>query len=114
MLNDYIAGLLIERSGFELWPESAFCRWERRLALTLILSTQASMETVRETVTKCHSSLWWTSVQKKTSNPGHIKKLLEIIELALYIDLCACLHSLFSSLTSDYSTECFSVRMYTK
>lgn len=87
MLNDYIAGLLIERSGFELWPESAFCRWERHLALT---------ETVRETVTKCHSSLWWTSVQKKTSNP-HIKKLLEIIEIALYVHLCACLHSLFSS-----------------
>ena len=105
MLNDYIAGLLIERSGFELWPESAFCRWERHLALTLILSTQASTETVRETVTKCHSSLWWTSVhsslwwtsvQKKTSNP-HIKKLLEIIEIALYVHLCACLHSLFSS-----------------
>lgn len=92
MLNDYIAGLLIERSGFELWPESAFCCWERHLALTLILSTQASTETV----TKCHSSLWWTSVQKKTSNP-HIKKLLEIIELALYVHLCACLHSLFSS-----------------
>lgn len=35
--------------------------------------------------------------KKKTSNPGHIKKLLEIIELALYVDLCACLHSLFSS-----------------
>lgn len=96
MLNDYIAGLLLERSGFELWPESAFCRWERHLALTLILSTQASTETVREIVTKCHSSLWWTSVQKKTSNP-HIKKLLEIIEIALYVHLCACLHSLFSS-----------------